>query len=416
MRSGVQLGVAVLAALVVVLAVLAAPAPDARALGQPFLVNGGDPYARGPHVTAGDAGWTPFFRPGVVVWDGGSIVAGHGADPGFEYPTQTLAVVPRAVESFISSTASAKIADMLADGPIEVDAHYQAGADLNVCVVLAGGGDFRKGASAASVLTALKAYCGQRRAAGFHVVVLSVLPSNRPLTFPAARFAFNTMLRDEWREFADGLADLAADPRIGDDGDELDGQFYLSDELHLTNAGNAVMAAVTAPVLGELPWVSRRCELRLRDAAGLWSEWRPWSARSSVWLADFQGEHVVEAEYRLDGGLPVATSDTVFLDTVPPKPRVLRDAVVRRGKRVALRYLLDDAQPCGPTGTATVQLKKTSGRQLRLWVRRQVPVGEPQALKFTCSLPRGAYRWVVRVRDAAGNPDAGPAKGLLTVR
>ena len=124
--------------------------------------------------------------------------------------------------------------------------------------------------------------------------------------------------------FADGLVDIAADPRIGDTGDELDGQFYLSDQLHLTNAGNAVMASVAAPVLCAQPWTSARCELRLRDAAGEWGAWRPWAAQTTLWLDDYQGEHVVEAEYRLDGGPAVPASDSVFVDSVRPEPRVLR--------------------------------------------------------------------------------------------
>jgi hypothetical protein len=416
MTGRLSLRLGALAVLAVGLFALAVWPAAARALNPRFLVDGGAEYTRGTRVSAGDSGWTPFFRPGVVVWDGGSIVAGHGADPGWEYPVQTLAVVPRACQSFVSSTASAKIADMLADAPYEVDVHYNPNADLNVCVVLAGGGDFRMGASAASIYRALRDYCEQRQAAGFRVVVLSVLPSNRPETFEATRLAYNTMLRTGWSQFADGLADLAGDPRIGDFGDELDGQFYLTDQLHLTNAGNAVMAAVTAPVLGELPWYSTRVEVRLRDAAGEWSDWRPWSAQSSVWLEDYQGEHVVEIEYRVDGGAPVAAADAIFRDTVRPAARALRDSIARRGRKVALRYQVDDLEPCGPTSTVTIQVKTASGYTLKTWVRRAVPVNEPQAHVFTCWLPRGSYRWSVRARDTAGNADTGPGKGVLRVR
>ena len=48
---------------------------------------------------------------------------------------------------------------MLADAPLEVDARYRAEADLNLCVVLAGGGDFREGLTAADVYAALRTYC-----------------------------------------------------------------------------------------------------------------------------------------------------------------------------------------------------------------------------------------------------------------
>ena len=74
--------------------------PVAGALSARFVVNDGDTYSRRPRVTAGDGGWSPFFRPAVVVWDGGSIVAGHRADPGHDFPTQTLSLVPRVCESY----------------------------------------------------------------------------------------------------------------------------------------------------------------------------------------------------------------------------------------------------------------------------------------------------------------------------
>lgn len=415
MRRRLPLGLGA-AAVAVALCVLAAWSPVAGALEPAFLVNGGAEYTRVTRVTAGDGGWSPFFGPGVVVWDGGSIVLGRGAEPAFRFPAQTLAMVPRTCESFISASASARIAAMITEGPVEVDARYRSDADLNVCVVLAGGGDFRAGLTAASVYESLRTYCEQRRAAGFRVIVLTVLPSHRTETFEATRLAFNAMVRDGWPDFADALADIGADPRIGDSGDEYNAQYYLTDQLHLTNAGNAVMAAVTAPVLEELPWTSRRCELRVRDAAGAWGEWLPWSAMTSVWLGDYQGEHVIEAEYRLDGGEPVAVADAIFLDDVRPVPRVLRDSAVRRGKTAVLRYRVDDAQPSGPTSAVVVKLKPRSGRILRTFVRQRVPVNAPVTVSFRCTLPKGSYRWVVRARDAAGNPEVAPAEGRLFVR
>ena len=394
----------------------AAATPVAGALSARFTVASQDGYVRGLHVSAGDAGYTPFFRPGVVVWDGGSIISGHGADPGFEFPVQTLAMVPRACRSYISSSGNAKIADLLEQAPIEVDAHYDPLADLDVCLVQAGGGDFRDGRTAADVYDSLRAYCLARRAAGFRVLVLTVLPSNRPETFEAARLAYDVMLRGGWDTFADGLVDVAADHRIGDTGDELDGQFYLEDQLHLTNAGSAVMASVAAPVLCEQPWTSARCELRVRDAAGEWGAWRPWTAQTRLWLDDYQGEHVVDAEYRLDGGSPVADSASVFVDTVRPVPRALRDVAVARGRKATLRYRIDDAEPCGPTSTAFITVTTRSGHVVRSFVRRLVPVNEPASVVFTCSLPTGTYRWSVSARDTVGNPATTPATGRLKVR
>jgi hypothetical protein len=397
-------------------AVALAAATSAAALTDRFSVNAGAEYTRTLRVSAGDAGWSPYFRPGVVVWDGGSIISGHRADPGYEFPAQTLAMVPRVVKSHVSVTASAKIAQMIDHAPGEVDARYSPYADLSLCVVLAGGGDFRNGASASSVYSEVKTYCRERREAGFSVVLLTVLPTNRPETFEATRLAYNAMVREHWETFADGLADIGADPRIGDTGDELDQQFYQSDALHLTNAGNSVMAAVTAPVIAAQPWRSALCELRMRDSSSEWGDWRPYTGASTVLLDEYEGLHVVEAEYRMDGGEPVAAWDEIFVDTVRPQPKALRAVSVRRGKRAALRYRVDDAHPCGPTCTAVITVTTPGGRALKTFVRRRVPVGMPGSILFTCRLPKGSYRYVVTARDNAGNPQLEPDTARLVVR
>ena len=406
--AAVALAVAVLAALVL--------SPVAGALSPRFLVNDGDTYTRRPRVTAGDGGWSPFFRPAVVVWDGGSIVAGHGADPGYDFPTQALSLVPRVCRSYVSYTADAKIADMLVDAPSEVDARFRSGADLNLCVVQAGGGDFRERASAAAVYNALKTYCSERRAAGFRVVVLTVLPAGDPVTFEVTRLAYDALLRSSWGTFADGLVDVAADGRIGDTGDNLDRQFYLSDALHLTNAGNAVMASVAAPVLNAQPWRSSRCEMRLRDGAGAWGVWLPYAGSRTLDLAGGDGVHVVSVEYRLDGGPPVAETDGIFVDTVRPTAQALRDVVAQRGHPVRLPFRVDDPQPCGPTCTVVVRVTTRRGRVLRTFVRRLVPVGERSTVTFAAGLDKGTYRYVVSVRDAAGNPQSAVAVARLIVR
>jgi hypothetical protein len=389
--------------------------PVAGALSARFVVNDGDTYARRPRVTAGDGGWSPFFRPAVVVWDGGSIVAGHRADPGYDFPTQTLSLVPRVCESYVSYTAGAKIADMLFEAPSEVDARFRSGADLNLCVVQAGGGDFREGASAADVYNALKSYCSERRAEGFRVVVLTVLPASGPVTFEATRLAYDALLRSSWGRFADGLVDVGADGRIGDTGDNLDRQFYQSDAVHLTNAGNAVMASVAAPALNAQPWLSLRCEMRLRDGAGAWGDWLPYTGARTLDLAGGDGLHVVGVEYRLDGGPPVSDTDDIFVDTVRPTPLALRDVVAQRGHPVRLPFRVDDAPPCGPTCTVVVRLTTPRGRVLRTFVRRLVPVGERSTVTFTGGLDKGTYRYDVSARDSAGNPQSAVAVARLSV-
>ena len=403
-------------ALALGLLTLAALASPAGALTARFTLNDGAAYSRLLSVKAGDGGYTPFFRPAVVVWDGGSIIAGHRADPGFEFPTQTLAVVPHVCVSHVSSTGGARIADMLADAPLEVDAWYRDEADLDLCVVLAGGGDFRKGLTAADVYQSLRTYCLQRRAAGFRVVVLSVLPGSGPVTFEASRLAFNALLRDTWPQFADGLADIAADPRIGDTGDNLDQQFYMPDALHPGNAGYAVMAAVTAPVLDEQPWRSSRCEIRLREAGGEWGDWRLYAAATTLELPEGEGPRQVAGrvpDRRRRPGHRRRRDLRRHASRRRPSPwgTSSRAAVRRCGFPSASTT----RSRAGPRAPPSVRVTTSSGRVLRTFVRRLLPVGRTTSIAVG-GLGRGRYRYVVTARDTAGNPETVPGSARLTVR
>ena len=164
------------------LVLAAALPPAASALTSHFAIDDGAAYATSRRLDIGDGGWSPFFTPGVVVWDGGSVIAGRGADSGHKFPALTLALVPRTCRSYVSETGSARVADMIAEGPLEVDARYRASADLDLCVVLVGGGDLRAGAAAADVYQGLREYCAARRAAGFRSSSSACCPagSSRP--------------------------------------------------------------------------------------------------------------------------------------------------------------------------------------------------------------------------------------------
>ena len=87
--------------------------------------------------------------------------------------------------------------------------------------------------------------------------------------------------------------------------------------------------------------------MRLRDGAGEWGDWLPYAASKTATLTVGDGPRIVEAQYRLDGGEPVAVADEIFIDTVRPIPLALRDVVVRRGRLATLRYRVDDPAPAG---------------------------------------------------------------------
>lgn len=137
-----------------------------------------------------------------------------------------------------------------------VDVLLDSGQARRVNAIWAGTNDLSGGTSGADVYAHLVSYCNARRAAGWNrIAVFTALPRSEVGIVPgheARRQAFNTLVRANYTTFADGLVDVAADSRIGDDGDELDRTYYDSDRVHLVNAGQAVVTELASPVIDAL--------------------------------------------------------------------------------------------------------------------------------------------------------------------
>ncbi len=393
-----------------VLAAVAAEAPSH------FSINRQASFTPVTQVEVGDGGWSPFFSPAVLVWDGGSIIGGRGASPGLDPASQTKRLLPHPCLNYISSSSGDLIANMLAEAPLEVDARYRADADADICLVMAGGGDILAGNAVDEIFADLQRYCLERHATGFRVVVVTLLPRSRPANFEQDRLALNALVRDDWASFADGLVDVAADARIGDTMDNLDRKYYQSDTIHPTDAGYAVMAADTAPVLDTLQWHSDDCEMRFSNDGAAWTDWRGYAARTTWSLEAGDGTKTVYAEYRDGSGAAVALSDTIGLDTVHPKTFAPRGVTVRRGRTAALPYVVRDAPPCGPTANVTVRVTTFSGKVVKQLLRPGQKIGVLHSAAFRCWLAKGTYRFSVYARDTAGNKQSRIGAQLLTVQ
>lgn len=134
-----------------------------------------------------------------------------------------------------------------------IDPVYDATAANNVNIIWSGTNDLAGGTSGADTYALLATYCNARRAAGWDkLIVVTALPRSAAgdaANHETLRQAFNTLLRANWATIADGLADVAADGRIGDEGDELDTTYYQADRVHLNTAGQAVIAGIMQPVV-----------------------------------------------------------------------------------------------------------------------------------------------------------------------
>lgn len=180
------------------------------------------------------------MQTGLVVCDGNSLTRGSGAVP---YPALLSAMLGSGWTVENLGVDGQDTLDMSADAAVQIDAQLLApGYTGTVVVAMEIGNDITQlGTSASAAVRRFWTYCDARRANGWKVVAVTVLP--RSDLAEADRRAVNSALRAGWADHADALADVAADTRMGESGDNLDTAYCGSDAVHLVTLGNAVIAA-----------------------------------------------------------------------------------------------------------------------------------------------------------------------------
>lgn len=184
-----------------------------------------------------------------VVCVGDSLTTGYKSTNGFGY-TNLMSLSLAACEVYNVGMGSKTLAQMVSDGTSWVDGLYDATKARNIVVIWGGTNDLYTGDTAENTYANLQTFCAARRAVGWKVVVVTTLPRGAADPYETKRQTYNSSIRAGWATFADALADVAADSRIGDAGDNSDGTYY-SDGTHLNNTGYGVVAGiVTAAVQG----------------------------------------------------------------------------------------------------------------------------------------------------------------------
>jgi hypothetical protein len=102
--------------------------------------------------------------------------------------------------------------------------------------------------------------CTTLRAQGWIVGAFTCTPrsdlipsSSNPLFYRAYQH-INTLIRRNWTSFADFVVDVAADPRIGIPGSELDPIYFIAGNVHMTDEGYRVVSTLAKAELDK--WVN----------------------------------------------------------------------------------------------------------------------------------------------------------------
>ncbi len=204
------------------------------------------PIPAGTYVAAG---------PINLVADGDSITAGLNVTPGLNYPAQVAFGLDARSTLTNKGVGGQTLVSMEADAATDIDPLI-SGTATNVLLAFGGTNDLLNTA-VGTVQTRLSTYCANRRAAGWKVLVGTILPRSDAsvvdhTAWEAARITLNTWIRANYATWADGLMDFAADPRIGDDGDESSVLYYDGSLVHPNELGYRVIAGIAQSAIATL--------------------------------------------------------------------------------------------------------------------------------------------------------------------
>jgi hypothetical protein len=194
------------------------------------------------------SGGSDPFEDATLAFDGNSLTVGYGSTEGHDYASLVVAALDTPVLNCVKVNAAEGGEHVHDLHGATVDAAYDPSAAHNICTVLCGQLDEE---APAVTVAALAAYCAARQVTGWQVVICTLPSYEWELEAAHVRTEINTLIRSGYAGWADALADLAADARIGDDGDYLDGDYFL-DDIHLIDAGYAIIAGIVKTAIGGL--------------------------------------------------------------------------------------------------------------------------------------------------------------------
>ena len=142
------------------------------------------------------------------------------------------------------------------------------------------------------------------------------------------------------------------------------------------------------------------------------ADWIPLLAPE--WLVTDEG--VTTLQYRAvdgRGNADKARSLTVRIDRTAPSPRPLAGATVASGKKVRLRYRVEDT--LSPQAKVRLRIRKGSKTVTTLSLGRKA-TGRDLTCSWRCRLAKGRYTWTVLATDLAGNAQARTVTRRLVVR
>ena len=187
-----------------------------------------------------------------------TIMEGDSLTQGYNSPSNALEFPEIAYQGASNASpynyrnyavSGSKVSD-LTNRASQIDSLYSGSRAKNILYVWIGTNDMAAGATNTTVYNNLVTYCQARRAAGWKVIVRTMIP--RIAVSDTVRLAFNSSIRANWPTFADGLDDLGNDPILGQAGVQANTSYYAADQIHLTPAGYGIAATYASAAITKL--------------------------------------------------------------------------------------------------------------------------------------------------------------------
>lgn len=188
-----------------------------------------------------------------IICAGNSLTVGyHLPDPDSAYPMQLASLLPGDLvqNKGVNGITTEQMMPLITT---DITPNYDS-TKKNIVIAWEIGNDiFWDGTTAKQAYDSFVVYCNAVRAHGWRVYALTLPARNNyymgyPITpggddstaYTAKIKSVNTMLRNHWPSFSDGLVDVAADKAFK----KYSPTYYLSDHCHITAAGYTVVATL----------------------------------------------------------------------------------------------------------------------------------------------------------------------------
>ncbi len=188
----------------------------------------------------------------LYIFEGDSLTTGYRSSGGeyssTSYPAVMIASLGASTHDYFNyAVLGSSLANVSARQAVDFS-FYGSNRAANKFIVWTGRNELSTGTSGATEYSALVTYMNSVRAAGFKAYVLTALPAT-DFSAPeeTERLAYNSSIVSNWATFADGLVDVAADSRLQT---FTNATYFDSDQIHLVDAGYAVVAGLVGAVVG----------------------------------------------------------------------------------------------------------------------------------------------------------------------